>query len=86
MLIAFTALPSVFGPSLHGSDMTVAKVAERGMVLQLPRFDNSKARRELGLDFIDIRQSAQDMAASLLELKVVKALPGAPVSKYYSKL
>lgn len=56
------------------------------MAAQLPHFDNSKAREELGLDFTDVRQSAQDMAASLLELRVVKAQPGAPVSKFYSKL
>ena len=54
--------------------------------LQLPLFDNSKAREELGLDFTDIKQTAQDMAASLLELGVLKRLPGAPVSGFYSKL
>ncbi|CAL5224580.1 g7286 [Coccomyxa viridis] len=58
----------------------------RCTVGKLPHFDNSKAREELGLDFTDVRQSAQDMAASLLELRVVKAQPGAPVSKFYSKL
>ena len=56
------------------------------MVLQLPHFDNSKARKELGLDFMNVRQSAQDMAASLLELGVVKALPRVPLSNFYSKL
>ena len=60
--------------------------AEHRLAAQLPRFDNRKARKELGLDFMDIRQSAQDMAASLLELGLVKARPGAPVSQFYSKL
>ena len=55
-------------------------------MVQMPHFDNSKAQKELGLDFIDIGRSVQDMAASLLELKLVKALPGAPVSNFYSKL
>lgn len=55
-------------------------------MVQMPQFDNSRARKDLGLDFIDIGRSVQDMAASLLELQVVKALPGAPVSSFYSKL
>ena len=54
--------------------------------VQLPKFDNSKARNELGLDFINIRQTAQDMAASLLDLGVVKRLPGAPKPDLYSRL
>ena len=54
--------------------------------MQLPRFDASKARKELGLDFIDIRQTAQEMAASLLELGVIKRLPGAPKPDLHSRL
>jgi len=32
------------------------------------------------------RSAAQDMAASLLELGLVKRLPGAPVSNFYPHL
>ena len=71
------SMPSPFESAIH---------AEHCPAVQLPHFDSSKAREELGLDFIDVRQSAQDMAASLLELGVVKARPGAPVSQFYSKL
>ena len=56
------------------------------MLLQLPKFDNSKAREELGLEFMSVRRSVQDMAASLLELGVVKRLPEAPKSNFYSRL
>jgi hypothetical protein len=38
-----------------------------------PQFDCSKARLELGLDFISMRQSANDMAERLLELGIVKS-------------
>ena len=58
----------------------------QGVHMQLPRFDASKARKELGLDFINIRQTAQDMAASLLELRVIKRLPGAPKPDLHSRL
>ena len=50
---------------------------------QVPQFDCSKAKLELGLTFMDVRQTAQDMAAALLELGLVKRLPGAPVGKFY---
>ena len=56
------------------------------MPMQLPKFDTSKAHKELGLDFIRIRQTAQDMAASLLGLGIVKRLPGVPKSDVYSRL
>ena len=49
----------------------------------MPQFDCSKAKRELGLTFMDVRQTAQDMAAALLELRLVKRLPGAPVGNFY---
>jgi hypothetical protein len=53
----------------------------------VPQFDNSKAKKELGLNFMDVRRTAQDMAASLLELGIVKRLPGAPKpSHFYSRL
>ena len=55
--------------------------------MQVPQFDTTKARTELGLEFIDIRQTAQDMAASLIELGIIKRLPGAPMGPpFYSKL
>ena len=54
--------------------------------MQLPRFDASKARKELGLDFINIRQTAQDMAATFLELGIIKRLPGAPKPDLHSRL
>ncbi|CAL8464641.1 g4176 [Coccomyxa elongata] len=59
----------------------------RCTVGKVPHFDTSKVKTDLGLDFMDVRKTAQDMAASLLELGVVKRLPGAPrPSKFYSKL
>ncbi len=55
--------------------------------VQVPQFDTTKARTELGLEYIDVRQTAQDMAASLIELGVIKHLPGAPTRPlFYSKL
>ena len=54
--------------------------------MQLPRFDTSKVRKELGLDFINIRQTAQDMAASFLELGIIKRFPGAPKPDLHSRL
>lgn len=53
----------------------------------MPHFDTTKVKKDLGLDFMDVRKTAQDMAASLLELGVLKRLPGAPQpSHFYSKL
>lgn len=53
----------------------------------MPQFDTTKVRTELDLDFFDVRKTAQDMAASLLELGILKRLPGAPnKSHFYSKL
>ena len=52
----------------------------------MPQFDCSRARRELGLTFMDMRRTAQDMAAALLELGLVRTLPGAPVGSFYPAL
>lgn len=56
VLATVTALPTVSALGSRGSCMAVTKDAENGTALQLPHFDNSKAREELGLDFMDIRQ------------------------------
>ena len=56
------------------------------LAAQVPQFDCSKARRELGLTFMDVRRTAQDMAAALLELGLVRKLPGAPVGAFYPAL
>jgi hypothetical protein len=48
---------------------------------KLPLFDCSKVKKELGLDFIDIRKTAQDMAQSLIDMGILPRLPGAPASK-----
>ncbi|KAK9839285.1 hypothetical protein WJX81_005644 [Elliptochloris bilobata] len=53
---------------------------------KVPHFDCSKAKRELGLTFMDTRRTAQDMAAALLELGLVRRLPGAPVGSFYLAL
>ena len=54
---------------------------------QLPQFDTRKVREELGLQYMDVRDTAQDMAASMIELGIIKRLPGAPQGPtFYSKL
>lgn len=45
---------------------------------KMPIFDCSKVKKELGLDFLPMRKSAQDMAAALIQLGIVPKLPGAP--------
>ena len=56
------------------------KLKELG--LQVPHFDTSRAERDMGMGgYISIRESVQDMAASLLAFKLVATLPGAPQSK-----
>jgi hypothetical protein len=57
------------------------------LAAQLPQFDTRKVREELGLEYMDVRDTAQDMAASLIELGIIKRLPGAPKGPtFYSKL
>ena len=67
---------------LNGRRVVILQV----LAAQVPQFDCSKARRELGLTFMDVRRTAQDMAAALLELELVRRLPGAPVGSFYPAL
>ena len=67
---------------LNGRRVLIVQV----LAAQVPQFDCSKARRELGLTFIDVQRTAQDMAAALLELELVRRLPGAPVGSFYPTL
>lgn len=52
----------------------------------VPRLDASKSVADLGLDYIDVKRTARDMAASLIDLGIVKRLPGAPEAAAASRL
>ena len=50
------------------------------MGMQVFALDTTKARTVLGMQFTDVHQTAQDMAASLIKFKLVKREQGLPVA------
>jgi hypothetical protein len=44
----------------------------------VPRLDASKGVADLGLTYIPVGDTARDMAAALIDMGVVRRLPGAP--------
>ena len=52
----------------------------------VPRLDASKGVADLGLTYIPVGDTARDMAAALIDMGVVRRLPGAPESGAASRL
>ena len=51
-----------------------------------PQYDTSKVVADLGLEFLPLKQTAVDMAASMVEYGILPRLPGAPAGGVAAKL